>query len=81
MDIDIRTTDPDLAPSLFGMVKPKSGDRITLDQGVQITLRGMSRSQGMMEAPIDILSLAVSISTGIATGILANWLWSHIKDG
>ena len=78
MEIWIHTHDGSLAFDLLGKSQARTGDIIELDQGVSLTYEGtcMREALGFPE----IVMLSASILTGIAAGVLANWLWEKLRD-
>lgn len=77
MEIWIHTHDRSLAFDLLDKSQARTGDVIQLDQGVSLAYEGtyVRKALGFPE----IVMLSASIPTGIAAGILANWLWEKLR--
>ena len=77
MDISMYTNEKRLAFDLLGKSKAQAGYMIELGQGASLTYKGtyIRKALGFPE----IIMLSASIPTGIAAGILANWLWEKLR--
>lgn len=77
MEIWIHTHDRSLAFDLLGKGQARTGDVIELDQGASLAYEGtyVRKALGFPE----IVMLSASIPTGVAAGIIANWLWGKLK--
>ena len=77
MEIWIHTHDGSLAFDLLGKSQVCAGDIIDLEQGVSLTYKGTygRKALGFPE----IIMLSAYIPTGIAAGVLANWLWGKLR--
>ena len=77
MEIWVHTHDRSLAFDLLGKSQARTGDIIELDQGVSLAYEGtyMRKALGFPE----IVMFSASIPTGIAAGVLANWLWEKLR--
>jgi hypothetical protein len=77
VEVWIHTHDRSLAFDLLGKSQLRAGDVIGLGQGVFLTYEG-TYARKALGFP-EIVMLSASIPTGVAAGIIANWLWEKLR--
>ena len=77
MQICIHTHDTRLVFKLLGKSQACAGDVIDVGQGVSLTYDGTygRKALGFPE----IIMLSASFPSGVAAGLLANWLWEKLR--
>src|SRR3989304_475058 len=78
VNIEIKTSGPRLAFELFG-----AGGRISTGDEISIPGGGSLKYLGQMEyRSLDmptILTMALNFSSGVAVGVIANWIYDKLK--
>ncbi|MDO9230280.1 MAG: hypothetical protein Q7U03_12015 [Syntrophales bacterium] len=76
--IKIHTKDPRLVFDIFDRQEISINDSMKIDDNSLLTLAHIENTKGISVSP-GVIEFVLSFSSGVASGLVANWLWNRFN--